>query len=211
VKTWIALLRGINVVGRHKVPMKELAAIFERAGFSSVRTYIQSGNVICQSARGTARTLATRIAQRVLEKFGFAPHVMMITAAELAAAVRGNPFPGAHRDHKSLHLFFLSERPKSPDLDSLGRIEAGREEFALKDAVFYLYTPDGFARSVLRSRFERYLGVAATGRNWRTANELLKMAGEEAGATVCTVQTRRGRAASRLRLAHHPRQKRSDA
>jgi uncharacterized protein (DUF1697 family) len=177
MKTWIALLRGINVVGRNKVPMKELAAALERAGFRSVRTYIQSGNVIFRSANGTARTLGTRIAQLILEKFGFAPQVMVITADELARAVRGNPFRGAHQDHKSLHLFFLSGRPTKPDLGSLSKLDAGREAFALKDGVFYLYTPDGFADSVLRSRIERCLGVQATGRNWRTANELLKMLG----------------------------------
>lgn len=46
LKTWIALLRGINVVGRRKLLMKDLAAIFEHGGLRSVRTYIQSGNVV---------------------------------------------------------------------------------------------------------------------------------------------------------------------
>jgi uncharacterized protein (DUF1697 family) len=174
MNTWIALLRGINVVGKNKLPMKELAATLEAAGFNSVRTYIQSGNVVFRSARGTARTLSERIEELVLANFGFAPRVIVITAGELAAAVRGNPFPGAQRDHKSLHLYFLAERPSKLDLESLARIDAGSEEFALKGGVFYLYTPDGFAESVLRPRIERCLGVAATARNWRTANELLK-------------------------------------
>jgi len=174
-QTWIALLRGINVVGRNKVPMPALAAALERARFRSVRTYIQSGNVIFQSAAGTARTLGRRIAQLVLREFGFTPEVMVITAAELARAVRGNPFPGAHRDHKSLHIFFLAATPTEPDLESLAKLDAGREAFALKGDIFYLYTPDGFADSVLRPRIERCLGVPATGRNWRTANQLLKM------------------------------------
>lgn len=175
MKTWIALLRGINVVGRNQVPMKELAAALERAGFRSVRTYIQSGNVVLQSPGGAARTLAKRISQLIGKRFGFAPEVMVISGAELAQAVRANPFPGAHDNHKVLHLFFLAARPRKPDLDSLAKLDAGREEFALKGSVFYLYTPDGFADSVLRSRIERCLGVPATGRNWRTANELLKM------------------------------------
>jgi uncharacterized protein (DUF1697 family) len=175
VKTWVALLRGVNVVGANKVPMKALAAAFERAGFHSVRTYIQSGNVVFQSSGGSAPTLSRRIARLVQEQFGFEPKVMVMSGAELTAAVRGNPFPGAHDNHKLLHLFFLSARPVKPDLKSLSSLEAGREEFALKGSVFYLYTPDGFADSIIRSRFERCLGVAATGRNWRTANELLKM------------------------------------
>lgn len=175
--TWIALLRGVNVVGRKQVPMKALAAAFERAGFRSVRTYIQSGNVVFRSRSGTARTLGERISQLVLKQFGFEPHIMVISGTELAAAIRGNPFPAAHENHKLLHLYFLAETPKKPDLEALARLDAGREQFALKGDVFYLYTPDGFADSVLRSRVERYLGVAATARNWRTANELLKMLG----------------------------------
>jgi uncharacterized protein (DUF1697 family) len=175
VKTWVALLRGINVVGRNQVPMKELAAAFEGAGFRSVRTYIQSGNVVFQSRSGTARTLGTRIARMILEEFGFQPHVMVISGEELADAIRGNPFPAAHQNHKLVHLYFLAERPRNADLKSLTEVDAGREEFVLRGGVFYLYTPDGFADSVLQSRVERCLGVAATARNWRTANELLKM------------------------------------
>jgi uncharacterized protein (DUF1697 family) len=176
MNTWIALLRGINVVGKNKLPMKELAAVLEDAGFKETRTYIQSGNVVFRSARGTARTLSARIEKVVLERFGFAPRVIVITAADLAAAIRENPFTDAQRDHKCLHLYFLSENPSKSDLDSLARIDAGRDEFALKGGVVYLYTPGGFAQSVLRRKLERCLGAAATARNWRTANELLKMA-----------------------------------
>jgi uncharacterized protein (DUF1697 family) len=175
MKTWIALLRGINVVGKNKVPMKDLAVAFEHAGFRSVRTYIQSGNVVFQSRIGTARTLATRITQLISKRFGFEPQVMVLSGEDLAAAVRGNPFPAAHQNHKLLHIFFLAARPRKPDLESLERARAGREEFALKGGFFYLYTPDGFPDSVVRSRMERCLGVLATGRNWRTANELLRM------------------------------------
>ena len=180
--TWIAMLRGINVLGKNKLPMRDLAALLEGAGFKSVRTYIQSGNVVFRSARGTARTLSARIERLVFERFGFSPRVMVISAGEIAAAVRNNPFLEAQRNHKCLHLYFLSEKPSKADLGSLSRIDAGREEFSLKGGVFYLYTPDGFARSALRSRIERCLGVAATARNWRTTNELLKLSKEDKAA-----------------------------
>jgi uncharacterized protein (DUF1697 family) len=175
MNTWLALLRGINVVGKNKVPMKALASALETAGFQSVRTYIQSGNVVFRSSSSNARALASRMAQLVERHFGCAPTVLVISKAALAAAIRGNPFPGAHQNHKSLHLYFLAARPKAPDIDSLARLDAGREAFKLKGGIFYLWTPDGFADSVLRSRIERCLGVPATARNWRTANELLKL------------------------------------
>jgi len=178
MKSWVALLRGINVVGRNKVPMKDLAVAFERAGFRSVRTYIQSGNVVFKSRTGTARTLTARITRLVKKRFALEPQVMVLRGEDLAAAVRGNPFPAAHQNHKLLHIFFLAARPVKPDLESLERARAGREEFVLKGGFFYLYTPDGFPDSVVRSRMERCLGVLATGRNWRTANALLRMLDE---------------------------------
>jgi uncharacterized protein (DUF1697 family) len=177
MRSWLALLRGINVLGRNKVPMKALASALEKAGFQSVQTYIQSGNVLFKSSSRDARTMATRIGRLVERNFGCRPTVLVIGRAELAAAVRANPFPGASENHKSLHLYFLADRPKSPDIESLMRVDAGREAFALEGGVLYLWTPDGFADSVLRSRIERCLGVPATARNWRTANELLKLLG----------------------------------
>jgi uncharacterized protein (DUF1697 family) len=175
MNTWLALLRGINVVGKNKVPMKALGSALETAGFQSVRTYIQSGNVVFRSSSTNARALASRIARLVERNFGCTPTVLVISKAELATAIRSNPFSGAHQNHKSLHLYFLAARPKSPDIDSLARLDAGREAFKLEGGIFYLWTPDGFADSVLRSRIERCLGVPATARNWRTVNELLKL------------------------------------
>ena len=134
MNTWIALLRGVNVVGRDQVPMKALAVAFERAGFRCVRTYLQSGNVVFQSRSGTARTLGVRIAQLVLKEFGFEPRVMVISGEQLATAIRGNPFPAADENHKLLHLHFLAESPKNPDLKALARLDAGREQFALRAA-----------------------------------------------------------------------------
>ncbi len=174
-KTWIALLRGINVVGRRQLPMKELAAILGRGGFSSVRTYIQSGNVVFQSSQGSARSLAAQIGALIEKRAGFEPRVMVLSRRELAAAVRGNPFPEAERDHRVLHLFFLSARPPRPDLDSLTRLKRGREGFALEGKVFYLFTPHGFPQCELHDKVERFLGVHATARNWRTANALLSL------------------------------------
>lgn len=174
---WLALLRGINVLGKNKVPMKALAAAFETAGFRSVRTYIQSGNIAFRSSSSDAGTLAKQIERLVARNFGCSPTVLVISRAQLAAAVRGNPFPGAHRNHKLLHVYFLAARPKSPDIESLACVDAGREAFKLQGGVFYLWTPDGFPDSVLRSRIERCLGVPATARNWRTVNALLKLLG----------------------------------
>jgi len=175
MQTWIALLRGINVGGNNKLPMKELVDIFERAGFRSVRTYIQSGNVVFSSkARG--HSLGTKIATDIQKRCGFQPKVLVLSDKELADAICGNPFPKATSDPKSLHLCFLSEVASDPDLDALTALKAAKEAFVLKQKVFYLHTPHGFGDSKLAAKAERLLGVDLTCRNWRTVNQLMEMA-----------------------------------
>src|SRR5690606_10520433 len=117
--TWIALIRGINVGGRHKLPMAELRAELERAGFSAVRTYIQSGNVVFECARGTADSIARRMGELVGIRFGFEPKILVLAARDLEKAASANPFPAAHAAPKSLQLFFLAAAPRPAAAESL--------------------------------------------------------------------------------------------
>lgn len=176
MKTHIALLRGINVGGNHQLPMKELVVLVRQNGCTDVQTYIQSGNVIFRCATPDVRGLERRFASAISEKLGFEPRVLVLTGDELETAVSRNPFPEAAEYPKSLHLFFLAERPGKPDLQACDALRNATERFALMDRVFYLHTPDGFGRSRLAARAEKLLGVPATARNWRTVNALLDMA-----------------------------------
>jgi uncharacterized protein (DUF1697 family) len=176
MKTWIALFRGINVGGNNPLPMKKLATLLKNAGCSDVRTYIQSGNVVLRCPVTDAARLAKRIRAAVAAGCGFEPQVMLVEQEELERAAAANPFATAVANPKSVHLFFLAERPRSPDLRSLDRLKAGSESYSLKGEVLYLCTPEGFGKSKLAARIERALGVPATARNWRTVNTLLDLA-----------------------------------
>jgi len=174
--TYIALFRGINVGGNNMLPMKELKVVCEQNGCAAVQTYIQSGNVIFRSAITDVEHLAKRLTSAVAKSHGFEPRVLVRTRADLERAVAGNPFPEASDNPKSVHLFFLAEPPKKPDLKACEALKTKSERFALKGSVFYLHTPDGFGSSKLAERAERLLGVAATARNWRTVMTLVDMA-----------------------------------
>jgi len=176
MKTYIALFRGVNVGGSHKLPMKELKTALEEHGCLDVQTYIQSGNVVFRSEMAGAAPLAKRLTAVVTERHGFTPRVMVLTRGELEKAVANNPFPYGNENPTSLHLFFLCERPRKPDLKSLDALKTVTERFELSGTVLYLLTPDGFGRSRLAGRAERLLGVEATARNWRTVTTLLEMA-----------------------------------
>jgi uncharacterized protein (DUF1697 family) len=176
MRIYIALFRGINVGGSHMLPMKALKLVLEQNGCVDVQTYIQSGNVIFRSEIANVARLAKQVAAAVSRSHGFEPRVLVLTRGELERAAAGNPFPEGDENPKSLHLFFLAERPKKPDLKALEALKTKTERFALKGKVLYLHTPDGFGASKLAARAERLVGVEATARNWRTVTTLLEMA-----------------------------------
>ena len=93
----------------------------------------------------------------------------------LKTSVESNPFPQAADDPKTLHLYFLAELPRSPDLDAITGIQADSERFSLLGTVSYLHAPDGIGRSQLAWKVEKLIGIDATARNWRTVNKVLEL------------------------------------
>ena len=176
MKTYIALFRGINVGGSNILPMTALIAILESLGCQNVRTYIQSGNAVFQHGENNASLLTRKISAAVQESHGFEPYVILLTVDTLKRAMASNPFPDAETDPSKLHLFFLASVPENPDLDVIESIRAKSERFHVRRDVAYLHAPDGIGRSRLAARMEKALGVAGTGRNWRSVCKILEMA-----------------------------------
>lgn len=182
--TWVALFRGINVGGNNLLPMKDLCKLLDSIGCSRVRTYIQSGNVVFTKDGAKAPQLSKLIGAAVRNDKGFEPKVLLLSAQELERALVANPFPEAEGDPGTLHVFFLSQKPKSAKLSAMNEIKTDSEKFSLSDSVFYLYAPDGIGRSKLAAKAEKLLGVDATARNWRTASKLLELAKESVGSSA---------------------------
>lgn len=179
-KTWIALLRGVNVGGHGKIAMPELAAELSRLGLSGVRTHIQSGNLVFRCPTAGDTDLASRIGNAISQRFGVNTRVWLMRASQLAAAMDANPFPEAANaaSGNTLHFFFLEHAPDARAPARLDAAATSGERWQLAQTVFYLHTPNGFGRSRLAARAEALLGVAATARNWRTLNAVLALAGE---------------------------------
>lgn len=169
MKTYIILLRGVNVGGKNILPMKELTALLERNGFENVNTYIQSGNVVLQSEKRPS----TEIEKLIASKFGFEPKVLVLEQSEFDSAIKNNPF--SPTDGKSAHFYFCRNQPK-PNIMKLKKLLAESEEYQLNGNVFYLYAPNGIGRSKLVANIESCLGVPATGRNLNTVRKLEQMA-----------------------------------
>jgi uncharacterized protein (DUF1697 family) len=181
MRTLVALLRGINVGAKTKVPMAELRSSLESLGLEDVTTYIQSGNAVCRSRTAGTPALAARIERRIRKDFGIDAAVLLRTPAELAKVVNSNPFVRAGADPAKLHVAFLDSVPPRKAVAGLDPERSAPDEFEHRGREIYLHLPNGFGRSKLTiDYFERRLGVRATARNWRTVNKLIEL-GKAAG------------------------------
>ena len=84
MKRYIALLRGVNISGKNKVPMAELKKCFEALDFTEVKTYLNSGNVVFSCADADAAELTGRIERMIRHEFGLDIPVFIILQEELA-------------------------------------------------------------------------------------------------------------------------------
>ena len=127
---FLALLRGVNVGGQNVISKSELARCFEELGFTGVRTYIQSGNVLFRAGETRAAEFTRAVEQRLTERLGQPVRAVVFPRTRYRAAVRAAPAGwGRDDDRKHNALFTLrgttprravSELPVlKPDIESL--------------------------------------------------------------------------------------------
>jgi len=175
MKKWVLLLRGINVGGENILPMKDLKRILEAVGFSNPATYIQSGNCVFETDNPDPSEKTDDIQARIEKAFGFTPRLMFLSQTRLELALADSPFPQAFEDPKTLHFYFMTERPAAYDEGQLLAVKKDSEQIFLGDHVFYLFAPEGIGRSKLAAKVEKALGVPGTGRNLRTVLKIKAM------------------------------------
>lgn len=176
VTRWIALLRGINVGGHHKVPMAELRAVVESLGYDDVATYIQSGNVVFDSEAAEAEVVAS-LETAIESSFGFTVPVVARTAEEFATVADLHVLATPDADPRQLMVAFLDRAPDVSFGDAVDPEDYLPDRFALVGRHVFLEYPNGSARSKLNhSLLERRLGVRATLRNWNTVGKLVSLA-----------------------------------
>jgi len=172
----VALLRGINVGGKNMLPMKELVAMFAKAGCIDVTTYIQSGNVVFCAEDKVVEGLSTGIAKQVEARFGLRVPVVLRTAAEINAVIRANPFLKAGASEEMLHVSFLADLPGK---DLVAGLDAGRSKpdvFAVVGREIYMQLVNGVSGTKLTNAyFDSKLKTVSTMRNWRTVLKLGEM------------------------------------
>ena len=185
----VALLRGINVGGRNKVPMADLREVVASLGHTGVTTYIQSGNVLFSTAETDTAKLAAALESAIAGRFGIWASVVVLSRDELAAVLAANPYPD-EPNPRLVHVVFLTAEPPEDLLDRIAAAESAAAAKGSRDTVraagpaLFLHTPDGFGTSELAQVLFRIIsppakkqapGLAATARNWATATKLLAL------------------------------------
>lgn len=166
----IALLRAVNVGGTGKLPMAELRAIAEAAGFAEVRTYIQSGNLVFSSTDDLSDV--KRALEDRLESYAGKPvGVLLRTANEMAEVLDANPFSDANPS--KVGVLFLDASPPDKTTETLkGQAD---EEVALGKREVYIHYPSGMGRTKLQLPALSDMAEGTT-RNINTVAKLAKMA-----------------------------------
>ncbi|WP_448189557.1 DUF1697 domain-containing protein [Azospirillum sp. sgz301742] len=164
---FVALLRAVNVGGTGKLPMAELRAMCEQAGFARVQTYIASGNVVFESGLPEAEVKVV-LEERLAAYAGKPVGVLVRSAAEMAAVQAGNPFP--HGAPNRVVAIFLDQPPAADALDTVTGVQG--EELRAGEREIYVHYGDGMARS----RLVVPAAKAGTARNMNTVATLAEMA-----------------------------------
>ena len=171
MKTYIVILRGINVSGKNRLPMAELRETLNELGYQNVQTYIQSGNIILTSNESKTE-ICKKINERIFTKFGYDVPVITKTVSEWKKAIENYPFPT--ENPKIVAFVFLNQKTTATKIEVNGIKE---DEYKIDNDVIYIYCPTGFANTKISNNlFERKLKVTATTRNYNTTKKLLDLA-----------------------------------
>ena len=172
---YVALLRGVNVGGRNKLPMADLRDIFAAAGCTAVQTYIQSGNVVFEAAQDLAERVPEIVTGTIRRRFGYETAVVLRSSEELRQVVASNLFDTSG-DPRFLQVAFLEDTPGAEAVSRLDPDRSPPDAFAVRGRNVHLHYPNGVARSKLTNEYlATQLQTASTMRNWRTVLKLLEM------------------------------------
>ncbi len=170
MKTYIIILRGINVSGKKKLPMQKLRDLLNQLQFQEVQTYIQSGNIILKSKENKIQ-IVKKIKEEIEKQYGYDVPVLAKTIEEWKKAIENNPYKNV--EEKQQYFTFLSEKSEIKEIE----VNSKEDEYEVIDDVVYVNAVGGYGKTKLNNNFlEKKLKVTATTRNLKTTLKLLALA-----------------------------------
>ena len=136
----VALLRGVNVGGKNRLPMADLRDIFTAACCAAVQTYIQSGNVVFEAAQDLAKRVPEIVTRAIRLRFGYETAVIVRSSEEVRQVVAANPFDTSG-DPRFLQVAFLEDTPCAEAVSSLDPQRSPRTRLRCEDPMSTCATP----------------------------------------------------------------------
>ncbi|TWX55716.1 DUF1697 domain-containing protein [Colwellia hornerae] len=155
--------------------MAELTILYQSLMLENINTYIQSGNVVFQSANNKEE-LKSSLETAIHAYFNFDVEVLILTKSELANTANKLPFSDINieQEGSKILIFFLSKKVSDDQTQVLARYLTNAEQLVIGKEVIYLYCPQGLGKSKLTNKLiEKKLQLTATARNIKTVHKLL--------------------------------------
>jgi len=169
-RVYLILFRGVG--GMTQLPTKVLREKLTEAGFENVTTYINSGNAVVRSRLSRQQVLSS-IAELCRESFDFNKAIFAPTLEEWDRIIANNPFAKAAADAPTtVHAALLDGTPRNEDVERIRALTVKDEELRIVEGVAYLHTPHGFGTCKMAEKFDKWIGVTNTARNWNTVLKL---------------------------------------
>jgi uncharacterized protein (DUF1697 family) len=173
---YVALLRGINVGGKNKVDMKTLKGVFEDAGMTSVRTYINSGNVIFESSSRSRAKLAEVLEKAIERKFRFDIKVLVRDLRSMRAVMKAMPAKWTNDKDQRCDVMFLWDDVAKPSVLKQFKIKPEIEDVKYASgAVIWRVDREHVTKSGLMKLVGTPIYKRMTIRNCNTARKLLQL------------------------------------
>ena len=158
------------------IKMERLREIVAALGYESVKTYVNSGNVVFDTKKTADKKLASAIHDAIKKEFGMDISVMVRSIDEIKEIIANNPYDGQFENHKYLHVFFLDDELSPVHRELLLANNSDTEMITLDGRTIYYLLRISIIDSVLGKGFiDKKLKVASTARNWRTVNKVAEM------------------------------------
>jgi len=170
---YLILFRGVG--GKTQLPVQKLREKLSAAGFENVATYINSGNAIVRSRLSRKKVVVT-IAELCRKHFDFEKAIFAPTLTEWDALIARNPFAkAAATAPTTVHAALLESVPKVEDVERIRALAVKGEAVEVIDGVAYVHTPNGFGTCKMAEKFDQWIGVTNTARNWNTVLKLAEL------------------------------------
>lgn len=178
----IALLRGVNVGGKKKVPMLELRELARSLGFGKPRTLLNSGNLVYAAHGKPTEDASIALEQGIFQRIKVSTRVLVVSAAELDLIIEENALDGDDVDPSCLFVSIWRDAYDRNVLVPLLEQEWGDDRLQLGTRAAYQHAPDGATESDLVDAVAELLGDRVTARNWNTIGKLQELVDDVAAA-----------------------------